>query len=203
MKPTRNLPEAFHTVGSFDLRNNPKALLQLNLWGFVLFALSAWGFIAALYLLRPGEIRAGLVFGFSSLGHILQVVVVILVVTAVMIVVHEAVHGLFFWLFTHSVPRFAFKGVYAYAAAPDWYLPKYEYLVVALAPLVGLSAIGIGLMAVVPYTWFTVLLLFLVTNASGAIGDLWVAGWLLRQPDACYANDLGDAVTLYVQEGAA
>ena len=166
----------------------------------MLFALSAGLFTLVLFGLRPEDTRQGLVLGISGIGGILQVLLVVIGVTAAMIVLHEAVHGVFFWLFTRAVPKFAFKGAYAYAAAPDWYLPKYQYLVTALAPLVLLSLVGVGLMLVVPPGGFVVLLLFLVTNASGAIGDLWVAGWLLRQPDACYANDHGDAVSLYVEE---
>jgi hypothetical protein len=201
MKPTKTLPGNYHSIGTFDLRNNTTALLQLNLLGFALFAVSAGLFTVALFWLRPEDTRQGLVLGISGVGGLLQALGVVIVVTVVMILLHEAVHGVFFWLFTRTIPRFAFKGVYAYAAAPDWYLPKFQYLATALAPLVMLSAAGVGLMAVVPASSFVTLLLFLVSNASGAIGDLWVAGWLLRQPNACYANDQGDAVSLYVAEG--
>lgn len=199
MKSTQTLPTGYHTVGSFDLRDNPRALIQLNILGFVLFALTAWGFISILAFLRPQEIRYGISIGMISLGGVIQVLLMFLGVTALMIVLHEAVHGALFWWFTRAVPRFAFKGAYAYAAAPGWYLPKNLYLTVALGPLMVLSLSGIGLMLVIPPGWFLALLFFLVTNASGAVGDLWVVGWLLRQPNACYANDRGDAVTLYVK----
>jgi hypothetical protein len=199
LKPTQTLPATYHSAGSFDLRNNTSALLQLNLWGFVLFAISAGAFTLALFALRPEETSQGLVLGFSGLDGVLQIILGVLAITVVMVVLHEAVHGVFFWAFTGAAPKFAFKGFYAYAAAPDWYLPKLQYLVTALAPFVLLSLLGVALMVVVPPGWFVALLLFLVTNASGAIGDLWVAGWLLRMPDSCYANDQGDAVTLYTQ----
>lgn len=200
MKPTQTLPYNYHSIGSFDLRNNPQKLLQLNILGFILFAVSAWLFSALLYALRPEEARFGLVLGFSGLGGIVQAILAIVVVTALMIVLHEAVHGVCFWIFTRTMPVFAFMGLYAYAAAPTWYLPKAQYLLVALAPLVVLSLLGVVLMLVMPTGGFIILLLFLVSNASGAVGDLWVAGWLLRQPYSCYANDRGDAVTLYLQD---
>jgi hypothetical protein len=200
MKPTRSLPNQYQSIGTFDLRNNSQALLQLNLLGFVLFAVSAWFFVSVLYALRPDEAEIGLAVGFSNLGGILQALLVVILATGLMIVLHEAVHGVFFWMFTRSFPQFAFKGIYAYAAAPQWYLPKGQYLIVTLAPLVVLSLVGMALMLVVPQNWFIILLLFLVTNASGAIGDLWVTSWLLRQPNTCYANDHGDAVTLYLED---
>ena len=200
MKPTQSLPAHYQPAGTFDLRNNSQALLQLNILGFVLFAVSAYIFGSVLYSLRPDEAQVGLSFGFTNLGGIFQALLAVIAATAVMIVLHEAVHGLFFWLFTRAIPQFAFKGMYAYAAAPQWYLPKAHYLVVALAPLVLLSLAGIALMLVVPQDWFIILLLFLVTNASGAIGDLWVTGWLMRQPNTCYANDHGDSLTLYLED---
>jgi hypothetical protein len=199
MQSTQTLPAEYRMIGSFDLRNNPRALIKLNVLGFILFAVTGWGFVSLFSMLRPREVRDGFSIAFTNLGGMLQMLLVVLVVMAVMIVLHEAVHGVFFWWFTRAMPRFAFKGAYAYAAAPDWYLPKGQYLVVALGPLVVLSLVGITLMIVIPPAWFMVLLFFLVTNASGAVGDLWVAIWLLRQPDACYANDQGDAVTLYVK----
>jgi hypothetical protein len=199
MQSTQLLPSEYHTVGSFDLRNNPKALIQLNVLGFLMFAVTGWVFVGIFSLFRPQEVRYGLALGFSSLSDMIQILLAVLGMLVVMIVLHEAVHGVLFWWFTRAMPKFAFKGAYAYAAAPDWYLPKYPYLSVALGPLVVLSLAGIALMMIVPPEWFMALLFFLVTNASGAVGDLWVAVWLLRQPHDCYVNDLGDAVTLYVK----
>lgn len=200
MRATRSLPAHFQPAGTFDLRNNLRAMLQLNVFGLVLFFTSAWLFGALAFALRPAEAAIGLAVGFSDLGGFLQALIAVILVTAAMIVLHEAVHGVFFWWYTRAMPLFAFKGLYAYAAAPDWYLPKRQYLVVALAPLVLLSLAGVGLMAVIPSGGMLLLLLFLISNASGAVGDVWVAGWLLRQPAACYANDRGDAVTLYREE---
>ena len=199
MPATQTLPPDFHSIGTFDLKNNPQALLQLNVLGFVLFAISAALFWYALQIIRPIEVQNGLTFSFSNMSGIVQAILAVIAITVFMIVLHEAAHGLFFWLFTRSRPKFAFRGAYAYAAAPTWYIPKGQYLVVALAPLVLLSLLGLALMAIIPAGGFILLLLFLVTNASGAIGDLWVVGWLLRQSAPCYALDKGDAVTLYVQ----
>ena len=198
MKPTQSLPNSYRSIGTFDVRNNSQTMIRLNILGFVLFAVSAWFFVVVLNVLRPEEAKNGLAVSFSDLGGMVQTLLAVILATAAMIVLHEVVHGIFFWLFTRSIPKFAFKGLYAYAAAPQWYLPKSYYLVVALAPLVVLSLAGMALMLVVPSSWFIILLLFLVINASGAIGDLWVTAWLVRQPNTCYANDLGDAVTLYV-----
>lgn len=199
MPTTQNLPGEYHSVGTFDLSNNPQAMLQLNILGFALFAAFTWVFYTLLNVLRPADARDGLAIGFSGMGGLVQITLATLLLMAGMILIHEAVHGICFWYFTRSMPKFALKLTYAYAAAPTWYLPKKQYLVTALSPLVGLSVLGILLMLVVPREVFMALLFFLVTNASGAVGDLWVVGWLLRQPQDCYVNDRGDAVTLYIK----
>jgi len=199
MQSTQALPAEYVAVGTFDLRNNSRAMLQMNLLGFGLFAVSAWVFSSLLSLLRPADMSTGFAVSVAGLNSGLWLVLVIIVLTMVMVVLHEAVHGFFFWAYTRAMPKFAFRGVYAYAAAPAWYLPKRQYLIVALAPLVVLSLLGVALMALIPADWFLALLFFLITNASGAVGDLWVVVWLLRQPRNCYANDRGDAVTLYVK----
>ncbi len=200
MPATQTLPPDFHSIGTFNLKNNTRALLQLNVLGFVLFAVSVALFRYLLQLIRPVEAQQGLALGFSNFNGAIQIILAIIGVTVVMIVLHEAVHGLFFWLFTRSQPKFAFRGAYAYASAPTWYIPKSHYLVVALAPLVLLSLLGLVLMVVIPVEGFILLLMFLVFNAGGAIGDLWVVGWLLRQSAPTYALDEGDAVTLFVKK---
>ncbi|NJN17657.1 MAG: DUF3267 domain-containing protein [Oscillochloris sp.] len=78
-----------------------------------------------------------------------------------------------------SLLGLVWKGLYAYAAAPDWYLPRRPYFSVALAPLLAISLLGIGMLLIVPATWIPVVLLAIVLNAAGAIGDLPVAAWLL------------------------
>ncbi len=63
------------------------------------------------------------------LGVPLAYLLGVLIVT---LVLHELVHGLCFWSFTRDRPRFGWKLIYAYAAAPGWYLPRGRYLTVAL-----------------------------------------------------------------------
>ena len=198
MKPTKTLPENYHPIGTFDLSTNLRALLWLNMLGLGLFILSGFLFVQTLYWLRPNDGAQGLASDLAGLPGVLQVVVEFLVLYAGMILLHEALHGLFFWLYTRQRPVFAFKGAYAYAAAPEWLLPRNLYFVTAIAPLVGISLLGAAAFAIAPPSWFLAVLVVLIGNAGGAAGDIWVAGWLMRQPPSCYAQDRGDAVTLYL-----
>ncbi len=198
MQPIKSLPEYYQSIGTFDLSTNFRALVWLNVLGLGIFILSGFLFIEILYWLRPQDGAVGLVTSLNELPGIVQVVIVLVILYVGMILLHEALHGLFFWLFTRQRPVFAFKGAYAYAAVPDWYLPRNLYFVTAVAPLVGISLLGVAAFAFAPAAWFLPVLVVLVANAGGAAGDLWVAGWLLRQPASCYAQDKGDSVTLYL-----
>lgn len=202
MIPLRELPETYQPVGTLDLSKDRKALMLLNLLAFVVI-LAVWSFFMRLVeWMRPDAAAEGLTLAINGLGDLGKYVLLILVLTGVMLALHEGIHGLFFWLFTRSRPRFAVRLAYAYAAAPEWYLPRNQYLVTALSPLVGITLICVLLILVVPPAWFWAVGFVMIFNASGAVGDLWVAGWLLTMPSDCYACDCGDAVTLYRRGGA-
>ncbi len=194
--PTKSLPENYRPYRELSLLDR-RSLILVNLWGVVIFVFGALFFPRLAYWLRmPGESGAGSILGGST--SIAGFIVMLLAVTAVMLVVHEGLHGLFFWYFTRERPRFAFKGYYAYAAMPDWYLPRREYLASALAPLVGitvLSVLGLVLLsgwADAPLVWL------LVLNTSGAVGDMWIVLALLRAPAGVLGRDCGDSSELFV-----
>ncbi len=197
MRPSQTLPEGYLQIGMFDITKNMRLVFLLNFIGLGLAVLFGGLFTGLLFALRPAEAAAGLSVEINNLGQIGLLVLGLLLLTAAMVVLHEAAHGLFFWLFTHRRPIFAFKGAYAYAAMPGWFFPRRYYLAVGFAPLVLLSLAGVVLMLFAPPAWFLGLIVFLVSNAAGAVGDLWVMGWLLLQKPGVLAQDQGDAVTLY------
>jgi hypothetical protein len=200
MEAMQNLPETYQKVGTLDISKDQKLQVLLNVIGLAAMIGFAWLFLKAMTWLRPESGLAGLSqveFRIGALSEFLGVVVVIVGLSMFNVVLHEAIHGLFFWLFTRSRPRFAFKLAYAYAAAPDWYIPRNQFLVTTLAPLVLISLAGLLIFAVAPISWLLPTLFVITINAGGAVGDLAVAGWLLTQPPHCLAQDRGDAVTLY------
>ena len=110
---------------------------------------------------------------------------------------HELVHAAFFSLFGGR-PRFGagIKGVmpYLYVADPGRRFSRDRFLVTGLAPLLLLDLAALVLMLRNPsWSWAAPAL---VANTSGAIGDLWVAGLLLRFPGWAQVEDreLGFAV---------
>lgn len=123
-----------------------------------------------------------------------------LVAIVLVILLHELVHGLFFWWFTGKRPHFGAGAGYAYAAAPpDWYLPRRQYIIVALAPLGLITVMGLALLPFLPATAVIYLFVALLFNAVGSVGDLAVVGWLLRKPAQLLVQDSGPAMTIYYE----
>jgi Putative zincin peptidase len=113
------------------------------------------------------------------------------------IVLHELVHGAFFWIYSRNRPKFGFRKGYAYAAAPGWFFPRGQYLVIALAPFVLLSILGMALVAMVPVGAIVAILFGMVANAAGAVGDMWIAVKVLREHRKILIEDWGDGMNFY------
>jgi len=117
------------------------------------------------------------------------------------LIFHELVHGLFYWLFSSHRPRFGFQGLFPYAAAPSGiYFPRNQFLVVGLSPLVLLTAVGLLLMVIVPTAFVPFLLFFVVFNASGAAGDLIMVIQLMRFSSDTLMEDSTSGVIIYGPE---
>lgn len=198
MKPIQTLPEGYILKASLDLTKNTRALLGLNLVGVVLFFLFAWLFTSLAMQIRPGASAVNSLVEISGIWSLIRIILVIVLLQAIMIVLHEGFHGFFFWAFTRAHPCYAFKGLYAYASMPGWYFPRRQYLITCLAPLVGITLLGILLITFIPAAWILSVLVVMTLNAAGAVGDMAVAIWLIRAPANCLANDQGDAFNLYV-----
>lgn len=195
LRPTRTLPAGYRPAGSIDLSTNVPAQVGLTVAASVLFVLLGAGFTWAIMALRPG---LNTFSGSLGPGELLLGLIALLLTTAVVMVLHEAAHGLCFWLLTQERPRYGFTGIYAYAAAPDWYFPRRAYAIAGAAPLVLLSLGGLTLALVVPPSALLLLLYALTINAAGAIGDLLVLAWIGISPRGALFRDRGDAVERFV-----
>ena len=198
MRPVRVLPEGYQAAGTLDLSRGTWTLLAMQVAALVLFFASAWLFVyLALVMSRIGDPERSSLAGLAGLPAT-QMLWEVLVALILMIPLHEGAHGLFFWLFTGERPRFGFVGSYAYAAAPDWYIPRNQHLLVGLAPLVLLSAAGTILLSFVSAPVLFLVLAVLVLNAAGSVGDLVMTVWIIARPKSALIRDAGDAITLYV-----
>ena len=189
--PTRQLPEGYRLTYSLRLKADKSALFWMQAATIPAFILSAW-FFAWLVL----EFRADAIPGIGRINN-LVLLLGLVAVNLIVLVIHELTHGLFIWVFTRQRPVYGWRWFYAYAGAPDWYFDKLRYIVIALAPLVMISAIGILLILVSPAPVVWALLGITVFNATGAVGDLWLVLKSLFEPGDVLIRDTGDGFEFY------
>ena len=191
MNPTKNLPETYHLAWGVDMKKDTRLNWILQIAGMFWFLLVGWGLWRVLAILRPDYLLV------AHLTLSIWLLVDTLLVIFVTLIVHELVHGLFFWLFTHERPAFGVGPGYAFAAAPAWYFPKGRYLVVGLSPLLLLSAVGLALIPVVPAAWLLMVSLAIVFNAGGAIGDAYICVRIAGEARDILVRDSGDGFEIY------
>ena len=191
MKPAKTLPQNYQPAGSIDLEQR-RVAIALNLVGLALLFVFGWIFLRVVMALRPE-------FSSSSLLEIAaqSEIWLLLLGLATALVLHELIHAFFFWIFTGERPKLGLHALYAFAAAPDWYLPRGRFIITGVAPFVLITVAGLLLLPVVPASFVAVLLLALIANAAGSVGDLVVVGWLLFQPSTAMIRDSGPKITLY------
>lgn len=113
-----------------------------------------------------------------------------------MIPLHEAVHALAI-LAQGGRPRFGLKlPIAAYCTAPNQLFTRNGYIVVALAPLVALTIIGLALVWLAP-DLAACLLLGFAGNISGAVGDLAVVRDMGRLSEETLVADDETGYTAY------
>ncbi|HWQ45404.1 MAG TPA: DUF3267 domain-containing protein, partial [Longilinea sp.] len=183
-------------AGTFNLNKNMLALVVLNVVALVLLGVFSAFFSWLIQVLRPDMMFEDLMHGLDWLNSWTGILMLIGSLI-LMVILHEGLHGLFFWFFTRAKPRFAFRGAYAYAALEGWYFPRRYYAVISMAPLVGISLLAVILFAFTPVEvmiWAWAIAIF---NGSGAVGDLAVTILMLFKPAGCLIEDQGDKMTFY------
>jgi hypothetical protein len=108
---TQILPDRYFQSAEINLKKDKRLTILLNIGAFIVFIPMFYlltGFIA---LVRP-EVK-----NFSesiTIGKMLGA----LGLTVIVLIIHEIIHGLFFWIFSRGRPVFALRPLYAYAGAP-------------------------------------------------------------------------------------
>jgi hypothetical protein len=138
------------------------------------------------------------VFGAAD-GTIGVIVIgVFLLGGAVLLVIpHEGIHRVCYWLFTGERPSVSRPGGHTYIAPPGHYLPKRLFLLVALAPLIVWSFVIVVTLIFVPAPTIYWLAVALALNLAICTTDLAMITWAFRQPRDALFNDQGLVVIAY------
>ena len=160
----------------------------LGVLSFVIF-----GLIFSGLAVRLGKLPPNVGFGLSEIGLVLVGVLLTLVL-------HELTHGLIMQMFG-AKPQYGFlwKGMMLYATSPGYAYHRNDYVVIALAPLIFISALVVlGMWLVQGTSWVAFFGICGVFNASGAIGDMWITMIVLRYTTAAYVMDERDGIRVFL-----
>ena len=187
---TKTLPKGYAQSGEIDLKKNKRLAITLNIFAIFVGILCFFLLSSFATLVRPSLMNTSSTITAGGMAVLMGLVVMLLTI-------HELIHGFFFWVFTRSRPVFAFRLFYAYAAAPDWYIPTRQYMIIGLGPLVIVGALGMLLMLLGPVSWVLSIAIIVALNTGGSAGDLLITSRIFRLSPTSLANDTGDVMTFY------
>ncbi|MBU0705566.1 MAG: DUF3267 domain-containing protein [Chloroflexi bacterium] len=190
MNSTKTLPEGYVQSGEINLKKNKRLAITMNIVAVFVGVPSFFLLVSFAALVRPSLLNTS---GTITAG----VVAVFLGVVVLLLTIHELIHGFFFWVFTRSRPVFAMRLFYAYAGAPDWYIPVRQFMIVALGPLVIIGVVGLLLILLGPESWVLLVAFVVALNTGGSTGDLLVFTRLFKLSPTSLANDTGDVICFY------
>jgi hypothetical protein len=156
--------------------------------------------VAVTVIALPGFAMPSIFRGFArgSVSVSLLDVVLVVVITVLLVIAHEAIHGMVMLGFG-ARPRFGATLVgrvlpAIYATAPGHRFTRSQYWAVAAAPGVLIS--GLGLWACFG-PWAGYLILPLALHLGGCVGDGFAARRVLREPRGTRCEDLVDGIRFH------
>jgi hypothetical protein len=187
------LPPDYHEAEHLVLLE-PRKLLLINLLALipVMFSLIIMGLWWGLVL----RLRGSLAGGFGADWPWWLWIILIFIIS---IPLHEYLHGLAIRRAGHK-PRYGMmlsKGAF-YATADNALFWRADFIFIALAPLVGITLLGLLLVYLLPDTLGYYASLGVVFNAANSIGDLWMTVVVRRYPPTTLVRDQADSIRIYV-----
>lgn len=134
---------------------------------------------------------------FSVSAGLVDILLVVLAAGVVLPVVHELVHGLVAGL-VGARPVYGIGPGVAFCHFRE-FVGKGAYAAILVAPLLAISVVGVALMPITPGPLRGPLLAILVTNASGAVGDIASLLQLLRVPPGALIADTNSGFEIYAR----
>ena len=197
LKPTQELPENYHQVDQLDLRENQGLGMIINLTGVGLLFGVAWLLVQSLSFLRPAYVSSENILVITGMREFWRGVLLLAVSLGLMIVLSEGLRWLLFWLLTGKRPRVGFSGFYTYTSAPEWFISRRNYILIRVAPLFGITILGLIAVRIVPLNLVPGVLLLISLNIAAAVNDLVLVWWILSKPEDVLIQDCSDSMQIY------
>ncbi len=192
--PTQDLPPTYVLARKLSMKTSRGLVAAMAAGSFVLFLAGGLAAARLLPLMRPD--LQGVTFRLEGMAGVAILLGGGLALAFIQALLHEGIHGLVFWLYTGRTPAFALRWVYTFAGIPGWYMPRWHYIVVALAPAALITGAGLLALTAAPTAAVLPLAFAVQLNLAGSVGDLFAALWVLSAPDAL-VEDRGEELRLY------
>lgn len=169
-------------IEEINLLENRKLLINLNLVAIVI----------VLVLTVLGIVFSG---GFQ-ISNGFEGVFWLLLGYFLSLVIHEAVHGIFFKAFKPSGKvKFGFKSGMAYATSPGSFYTKTQFFIISIAPFVVLTGLFIFLRFLGVNE--SVVYLIFALHTSGCVGDFYYCILLINRPVGILVEDTEKGINFY------
>lgn len=174
---------------SLELLDNPSLLKKLGIGQIILFFIF---FILNTLLLFSFNIRVDFSFRFSTF---LEGFIYMIVGGFVILIIHELIHGLFFWLFSRKKVTFGFKQGLAYASCPGFLFSKTQFFITLSSPFIVITA----LLLILQLSLFhPIVMLFLLSwHASACAGDFYMIKLIRKAPANIRVEDTASGIDLW------
>jgi hypothetical protein len=191
--PVLALPPDYREVHYMSI-NERGVLLWLNVMSLVPLAISGLLVFGAL-LVYNEELGSPLVINAlpDTIPALAGLAGVLLVLP-----LHEWIHGLIITQCGHR-PRYGVKLFVLFATSDGALFRRNEFIRVALAPLIVITAMGCLLMLFLPFGLAYWAGMAVVLNAGGAIGDMWMTAIALRYDPSILIRDEEDSMRIFAQ----
>jgi len=175
-----NLPTGYRFLNRHD-PTTKKMRTILNVTSVLLWIVFGWLSLWLSTTIRPDFDGYGFINKLFKSGYfpLLKTGAFCILIVFLMGCVHEAIHGILFWIFSGKRPRFGSKFLLYTALAPGAYCSRNQAVVSALGPLLIITFLGLAFLLYVPVATIPVLLFFTFSNAASSIGDMVQSRWLL------------------------
>jgi len=183
----------YQQVLYWTVKDKPARAILIQLLTFPVFLLL--GLVFSSLAIHFGKLPDTHRFGLTEIG----ICSVGIVAT---IVLHELAHGLAMRC-SGARPQYGFlwKQLLFYAISPGYGFRRNPYILITLAPLVGLSCLAImGMLLLRGTNWVALLALYATINGSGAFGDVWLVSLVLHYPQSAYVVDEKDGIRVFMRK---
>ncbi len=130
-----------------------------------------------------------------NLSTFFQGIVGVIIGGFFILIIHELIHGLFFWLFSRKKVKFGFKQGLAYATCPGFLFSKKQFFITLSSPFIVITAI----LLMLQYSLFhPMVILFLISwHASACAGDFYMIKIIIKAPANILIEDTESGIDLW------